>query len=279
MRCNLTNTIWMVRAFFIGMTFTWLPIEAYEGVTNEDIQASFWCYLFGSLATGTIVFLADGYFVGGFLKRRVVVCSNSFDTRITVKFGDFFRQKGVKGIGVNNFFDSIVDDDLVSRQSLHGQVIERFWQGNGVRWQEQIYEDLGDTECEEVSRPKGNSRRYAIGTTARASTNGEEFLFVALSETDISNNVAQATASSLVFSVRKLLQRAREVCANRPIHLPLIGSGLSRVGIKNAVLVDLIITAIVEETKAQKITDSIVLTLPIEKSAEIDLGEIQRSWK
>ena len=272
------HAIWLTRAIVMGMGFTWLPIEAYEGVTNADIKVSYWCYLLGSVAVGVLVFVVDGHFVGGFLKRRIVITSNSFDTRITVTFGDLFAHKGVKAIAVNNFFDSIVDDDLVSRRSLHGEAIERFWRGNSVQWQQQVYEDLGDKEFEEVPRAKGNSRRYEIGTTARATAKDEEFLFVALGETDPENNVTYATAASLIIAVRGLVVRARSVCANRPLNLPLIGSGLSRVGVKNAVLVDLMLTAIFEETKARKVTDSIVLVLPVEKRAEIDLGEIQRSW-
>ena len=224
------------------------------------------------------MFIIDGHCVGGFLKKKIVISSNSFDTNITIKFGNIFAQEGVKAIAVNNFFDSIVDDDLVSRRSLHGEVIQRYWNGNSVRWQAQVDDDLNDEEFDEIPRAKGNVRRYKIGTTARASAGDEEFLFVALGETNLDDNVSHATAASLIASVREMLVRARAVCANRPLNLPLIGSGLSRVGIKNAVLVDLILTAIFEETKARKVTDSIVLVLPAGKRAEIDLGETQRNW-
>ena len=278
LRYNLVNLVWLARAIFMGMGITWLPIEAYEGLMNADIKLSYCYYLYGSVAIGLLVFIIDGHCVGGFLKKKIVISSNSFDTNITIKFGNIFAQEGVKAIAVNNFFDSIVDDDLVSRRSLHGEVIERFWNGNSVRWQAQVDDDLNDEEFDEIPRAKGNVRRYKIGTTARASAGDEEFLFVALGETNLDDNVSHATAASLIASVREMLVRARAVCANRPLNLPLIGSGLSRVGIKNAVLVDLILTAIFEETKARKVTDSIVLVLPAGKRAEIDLGETQRNW-
>ena len=278
LRCNIMNVIWLSRAIVMGMGFTWLPIEAYEGLTNSDIKVSYWYYLLGSVLVGLLVFVVDGQFIGGFLKNKIVIASNSFDTRITVTFGNFFDQDGVKAIAVNNFFDSIVDDHLVARKSLHGEVIERYWRGNSVQWQQQVYEDLGNERFEEMPRARGNSRRYDIGTTARATARDEEFLFVALGETNLDNNVTHATAASLIFSVRELLVKARSVCANRPLNLPLMGSGLSRVGVKNAVLVNLILTAIFEETKTRKVTGSIVLVLPVEKRAEVDLGEIQRNW-
>ena len=278
MRYKFIHLIWLVRAIVMGMGLTWLPVEAYEGLTNVDVEVSYWLYLLVSVAVGLLVFVVDGHFVGGFLKSKLVISSNSFDTRIMIKFGNIFDQDGVKAIAVNNFFDSIVDDALVSRRSLHGEVIERYWRGNSAQWQKDIYDDLGDRKFENIPRENGNRRRYQIGTTARATAQDEEFLFVALGETNPDDNVANATAASLISSVRELLVRARAVCANRPLNLPLMGSGLSRVGGKNAVLVDLILTAIFEETKANKVADSIVLVLPVDKRSEIDLGETQRSW-
>ena len=278
LRYKVVNLVWLARAIFMGMGITWLPIEAYEGLTNADFKVSYCYYLLGSVAIGLSLFIFDGHFVGGFLKKKIVISSNSFDTHITIKFGNIFDQKGVKAIAVNNFFDSIVDDDLVSKRSLHGEVIEQYWHGNSEQWQEQVYDDLSDKGYDEIQRAKGNNRRYKNGTTARACAYDEEFLFVALGETNPDDNVSHATAASLIASVREMLVKARAVCANRPLNLPLIGSGLSRVGVKNAVLVDLILTAIFEETKAHKVTDSIVLVLPAGKRAEIDLGETQRSW-
>ena len=215
---------------------------------------------------------------GGFLKNQVVITSNSFDTKILVKFGDLFAEKGWKAIAVNDFFDSVVDDEIVSRNSLHGEVIMRDWHGDARRWQEQVYDDLGDVEYESTPRPKGNVKRYKIGTTVRANSNDNHYLFVALGKTNVGDNVTHATAASLVCAVRQLLVRARSVCANQPLILPLFGSGLSRVGVKSVVLVDLILAAVFEETKVSKITDTIVVVLPNEKKSELDLGEIMRGW-
>ena len=57
-----------------------------------------------------------------------------------------------------------------------------------------------------------------------------------------------------------------------------MGSGLSRVGIKNNILVDLILTAIFEETKNNKVTSEIRIVLPKEKASEINLGSLQKEW-
>lgn len=262
----------------MALGLLWLPIEAYEGLTNSDIALAYWKYLLGSLILGVTVFVVDGHFVGGILKNQIVISSNSFDTKIRIVFGDIFTQEGWISIAVNDFFDHIVDDELVSMKSLHGEVIMRYWNEDGTRWRDQVYDDIRDTIYDEVTRHMGNTRRYKIGTTARASSGNKDFLFMALGRTDIGDNVTHATADSLVYAVRQLLVRARSVCANRPLNMPLFGSGLSRIGIKGSVLVHLILAAVFEETKISKVTETIVLVLPVEKKREIDLGEILRSW-
>tara|TARA_R110002072_G_scaffold248908_1_gene407812 strand:- start:1471 stop:2286 length:816 start_codon:yes stop_codon:yes gene_type:complete len=268
----------IIRSILIAMGVLWLPIEAYEGLNNTNLMLPFYCFLILSLIAGIIFFVVDGYFLAGFFKSRVEITGNGFDTKIFIKFDDLFSQDGWKAIGANDFFDSIVDDDLVSSKSLHGHVINTYWSNKREEWQNQIDTSLAKAPKTEVERNKGNLKRYPIGTTAIATTDNQKMLFVALGETDTGNNVTKATAESLICALRGLLQKAREVCANDPLYIPLMGSGLGRVGIKNAILVDLILVAIVEETKQSKITNAITIILPIEKKPEINLGNFSRDW-
>lgn len=75
-----------------------------------------------------------------------------------------------------------------------------------------------------------------------------------------------------------MLSKARSVCAEQPLIVPLMGSGLSRVGIKSSILINIILAVLFEETKRSKITDSIVLVLPKDKLNEINLGAVVRDW-
>ena len=261
----------------MAMGTLWLPIEAFEGLSNQDVHVPYSIFLSSSFILSILIFLADGYLISGFLKRKITVLSNSFDTTITVRFGDIFSHKGWTAISVNDFFDSIVDDDLVSRQSSHGAVISQFWHGDSHRWERQVHDDLENLEYEYVPRNRGNRKEYSIGTTARASASHHDFLFVALSQTNIDDNVTRARVEDLMVAVRGLLVKGRAVCANKPLIIPLLGSGLSRVGIKSELLVDLILAVAFEETKLSKITDSIVIVLPMDRRTEIDLRAISGS--
>lgn len=257
----------------------WLPLESYEGISNSDVSISFACFVALSILVGLSFFFIDGHYISGFLKRNVTITSKSFNTKISVQFGDIFSQDGWKAIGVNDFFDGVVDDELVSSNSLHGHVIKTYWSNDGVAWQNAIDQSLQGKKFKKTNRANGNKNRFPIGTTADAQIDGHKFLFVALARTNKSTNVVGASAATLVGAIRGMLQHARIVCSNEPLCIPLMGSGLARVGIKNAILVDLILAAVFEESEASKITESISIVLPKDKYSEINLGAISRDWK
>lgn len=268
-----------IRSVFMSFGGMFLLIESFEVVTpNGDIQFPYLLFLLLGAMSGLGLFYFDGFYVAGYLKRQVILKNKNIGTPVTIKFGDLFAERGWKAVGVNDFFDSVVDDDLVSQHSLHGQVLNQFWGGSGHDWDMQVEQALRDTEFERVERAKGNQNRYAIGATAPVACDDHKFLFVALGRTKLENNETQAKTDDLIVAVRGVLRSARTKCANEPLVIPLMGSGLARVGIDNAILVDLILAAIVEETKQLKVTGSITIILPEDKSDEINLGSISRDW-
>jgi len=232
------------------------------------------------LVPGTLVFLVDGFWVGGYLKPEVEIPNSVNDTKIKVKFGDIFDQEGWKAIAVNDFFDSRVDEDLVSSKSLHGYVLNTYWKGNRADWTKQVASSLNGLEAtlETRSKGKGNRSRYPIGTTARAVSGEQKFLFVSLGETDLSNNETSANAEMLISAVRGLTAEARAACSMDPLAIPLMGTGLARIDTKESVILDLIITAVLEESRNGLVTGEINIVLPDRLKKKINLKNSVRNW-
>ncbi|WP_282062150.1 macro domain-containing protein [Roseobacter litoralis] len=278
MRWLLEHWRELARSILGSFGAIFLSLEAYEVLTDGNIQMSFLGFLAVGVLPGLGLFFLDGYRLSGFLRREVQVPNPSNDTKIIVKFGDLFAETGWKAIGVNDFFDNIVDEDLVSSRSLHGFVLNNYWTENRRDWEKQISSSLrrstGQIEC----RSKGNRTRYPIGTTARACTSTQKFLFVALGRTDAQSNVTTANAEMLICAVRGMVSEARAACSMEPLVIPLMGSGMSRVGVKSSVLVDLIITAVLEESRHGRVTGKIVIVLPEDKSNEVNLKNHVRNW-
>lgn len=266
------------KSIFTVLGAFWLVIDPAIGLTGKSINLKYWQLLLFSAMAGILWMIIDGYYISGFFRKSIQIMSNGFDTKIIVEFADMFCNNGWKAIAVNDFFDSIVDNKHIAERSVHGNVLKKYWGGNINDWDTQVAEQLKTIDSTTVSRASGKQQRYDIGSTAAVTTGGNKFLFVALTHTDINTLQTKADSSDLNKALRGLLTKARSVCANEPINIPLMGSGLARTGIKSNILVDLILTAVFEETKFNKISDEIRIVLPTVKMSEINLISIKQNW-
>lgn len=265
-------------AAFAALGLIWLLLEPVIGLTGSTIELTYWQLIGAAAILGAVWIVIDGFWVSGFLKPEIRITSSGFDTKIIVKFGDIFEEEGWKAIAVNDFFDSVVDDNLVSARSLHGMMLNRYWAGTIPDWDRQVAEQLSNANGITETRNVGKQDRYGIGTTAAIRNDRNRFLCVALTHTDTATHEVKANSSDLLQAIHGLLLKARSVCSGDPISIPLLGSGLARIGIKSNILVDLILTAIFEETKANKVTDEIRIVLPKQRASEINLATIKQDW-
>lgn len=270
----------LLRSILGSFASIFLLLEAIEVLDLGNISLCLIQFIAIVLVPGIVVFLVDGFLVSGFLKSEVEIPNSVNDTTIKVKFGDLFKQDGWKAIAVNDFFDSRVDEVLVSSKSLHGQVLNTYWEDNRTDWTKQVASSLNGlaAKLEKRSKGNGNKSRYPIGTTARAISGEQKFLFVSLGETNLSNNETSANAEMLISAVRGMLAEARAACSMDPLIIPLMGTGLARIDTKESVILDLIITAVLEESRNGRVTGEICIVLPERLNKKINLKNSVRNW-
>ncbi|MEL6830419.1 MAG: macro domain-containing protein [Pseudomonadota bacterium] len=258
-----------------------MAIESYEVITNNDIQFALWMYPAAALFLAIVMWALDGMVLDGHLRGRARVTAFSPDGHVEVSFGDIFANDGWIAIGVNDFFDSQVDERVISANTLHGQVIRQFWPNANDKWDEQVAQELAGTVAATEHREQGKSERYPIGTAAAlAAPNGErKFIFVALGRTAAGDGVTQAAAEDVINAARGLLGKARAVCADEPLNIPLLGGGLARTGIREQLLLQLVLIGIMEETRVARITSKIRIVLPPSLASKINLGAINTHWE
>jgi len=273
----------LVQSLLGGLGLVWLFLEPYYALTNVDPagRIGFVGFLVAGGVLGAACLTVDGFYLTGFLKRSIEITSNAFDTPVKVMFGDVFEQAGWKAISVNEFFDSAVDGKHVSDKSLHGSMLKTYWGGDTRDWDKQVAEELKGTPSDKIPDrpPPGKPDRYPIGTTVKASINGQDFLCVALTRTDTENLQSSASSDDLHKALRAVLCKARSVCSGSALSIPLLGSGLARTGIKSNIIVDLILLAVFEESKKRKVTSEIRIVLPKNMRKIIDLATIQKDWR
>lgn len=201
----------------------------------------------------------------------------SIDTTVHVEFGDLFKAPGSKAIAVTEFFDSQLGDP-VARRSLHGQLIEQMFQDHPERFDNLVNEELRDEPFEEVQRPDGKKKRYEIGTTAVIDVGVEKFFLPALCKTDVSTYKAYCDVPMLLTALDGLWSAVRIRAGGQRVSVPLIGGGLSNIGLPPYQLLQLIILSIVMANKKGHIRSEIHIILASELMEEIDLNTIEGQW-
>lgn len=201
-------------------------------------------------------------------------------TKINVKFGDIFSQRGIIVIGVNNYFDSEVDTPHVSSTSLHGILLRRYWHGNINDWCTQISNSITKEKLlkKDARSSYKHKDQYAIGTTAFVKAGELKVICVAQAETN-DRLIAESNDMFLLTAVHSALGRGRECCNGEPLNFPLLGSGLARLNLSHMEILNLILSGIIDEVRTQKVTGEINLILHWPDMDKLDFIALQRFWR
>jgi Domain of unknown function (DUF6430) len=200
------------------------------------------------------------------------------NTKITVLFGDLFEREGHLAIPVNEYFDSLLGMP-VSPNSLHGIVLNRFFAGHQASFDQLIVSDLANIQRNLVERTGGKPDQFAIGTTASVRTSSHKFLFFALCTTNITTFKASASLPDLIRSLEGLCAKARNVLSGEKLVVPLVGSGLSGIGLPANQLLQLILLVLVNETKKNQVAVEIEVIIHPSRFDEVDLASIEKFWR
>lgn len=209
--------------------------------------------------------------------RKISIKVNTSDTNLNIYYSNIFEQEGYIAISANDFFDSELGEP-VSEKSLHGMVIKQFFGGHPESFDSAISTDLQGVPFEVVQRERGNTKKYPIGTTAKVIANEHKFLLFALSHTNIQTFKVSSDLPTMINGLHGLFDRARDCTGGEKLTIPLIGSGLSGIGLPATQLLQLIVLTIIDETKKRQICKEIDLVLHESKFEEIDLETIRRQW-
>ncbi|MFD0639316.1 macro domain-containing protein [Catenulispora yoronensis] len=158
----------------------------------------------------------------------------SLHTAVSVVVGDLFEQDGANlVVGFSDTFDVATDRDVViSRESVQGQLVARVFGGDARTLDRELKRALRTVEPLSVEsvhdKRVGKRVRYPIGTVAVVPAEGRRVFATAYSE--LGNDlVARATEDGLRLSLDRLWAAAARHGLDKPLAMPLVGSGLARI--------------------------------------------------
>lgn len=204
---------------------------------------------------------------------RVELPVPNSDSVLCIEFGNIWEKNGCIAIQVNEYFDSLLGDH-VSPNSLHGQFIRNVLRGQSTDFDTYVTRALANESFDVVPRTSGNSKRYKIGTTASIDIGPKRFLLFAFAKTDINTLKASATVHEIWDALAGLWRSVTVRSNGDPVFMPLIGTGLSGVGLPARNILQILMTSFSYNTKKQKVANRLTIVLPKSLSKEIDLREL-----
>lgn len=151
-------------------------------------------------------------------------------TELRFKIGDIFEQAEHLVIGFSDTFDTKTPD-IISRESIQGQFLDRVYLGDVTRLDSHLSEALRaepKVATETVqAKPKGKRTRFSIGTVAVVGSNERLYFCCAYSRMR-NDNVAESSVDELWNSLSKLWVAIRDRGQLEPVSIAVVGSDLAR---------------------------------------------------
>ncbi len=148
-------------------------------------------------------------------------------SNVNIKCGDLFLENGLKTIPFNEYFDTEVDDKIISNKSLNGIYINLFFKNKVNELDKFIVDnsdpsDIIDSKC---SRPQGGKRvKFNLSTIIV----NEDFIITAFSKFD-EHNRATLTMNEYIEFLINFWDRVNRIYAQKNVSVPIFGSGITRI--------------------------------------------------
>lgn len=203
----------------IGLASTILTII---GKSLNDYTHSIWISVGIVLLTGFVIFIVVYYIIGKIFDDKVTLSVRKTDVDVTV--GNIFDASGWKVIGCDNHFDLRVDDIIISKKSLHGQLVLKHSSEEELRDAIRNAADRLNLECDE----DGNYS-FPLGTIVpyESSVDGEKYLLLSMTELN-EKYEAHTNMAQYEQMLMRMWREIDRVYASNDIALPLLGAGISR---------------------------------------------------
>jgi hypothetical protein len=149
------------------------------------------------------------------------------NTAIRLIRGDLLAETGHIVVGACDTFDTQTPN-VISRQSVQGQVLERIYGGDLARLDLDLDAALADETPVGNVQKEGKNERYSIGTVAALPQGPRRILFLAYTEMN-DHNEAHGTSDGIWRSMISLWAAVSRYCNGEPVAIPVLGGGQARI--------------------------------------------------
>lgn len=268
-----------LKTYLIATGFVWGALEPFFAFYNPKIFSEKWqdgifkylCFQLISLIVTIKIKLP---------KEKVKFNLRGTNTKVEIVFGDLFSFEGYKAIPVSQFFYEGHSIEDISKNSIQAQLIKNKFSGDFSYYSEIIEKELVNIPYKTIKRNSNKEKQYEFGTTIAVNQSNDNFLLFALTKTELSH-IEQGDKSNLSVlqkAVDKLYEKTSLIIQGEVLNIPLIGTGISGIGLPPARLLELNLLALYKAVKKNHITEKIRIVIWPDKFEDVDLEEIKSIW-
>ena len=146
---------------------------------------------------------------------------------VNIKSGDLFLEEGLKVIPFNEYFDTSVDEKIISSSSLNGIFINKHLSNSVKNLDSFIVENTDNEDVLDSNSHRksgGKNIKFKLSTTFVFN----DYLLTAFSKFD-EYNKAVLTMSEYIDFLINFWDRVNRVYAQKSVSVPIFGSGITRI--------------------------------------------------
>lgn len=278
----LKNTLgkWIqIGATFLSMLGALLTIA--EGILwmfNTNIIYD-WMHEYVILIIG--IFLLASFFINKVRLKYEYFLKES-DIKLTLQVSDVLNNEGAVVIPTNTTFDTLMEDEFISINSVQGQFQKSYFDHNLHTLDDLIEKGLQGINYEIVDRVGSKKKRYPLGTISKVSFNGTHYYFVAIADINQFGKPINTSFQNIQIALESLWNQLEIRGHIENLAIPLIGTG--KAGIKDATrekVIKEIVFSFVASSQERKITEKLQICVhPLDlEQKDLNLKELDEYMK
>jgi hypothetical protein len=198
------------------------------------------------------------------------------DLTIKIAVGDVLAQEGNVVLGSNDTFDTSLSNDIISPKSVQGQLLQRVFAGDIDALDGQISTSLAEvTPVADPDKTFGKTDRYPIGTVAIVAKGNARYFLPAIAKMSAGTPPhTRASVEGVQMALTKAWEAVGRAGQRDPVHAPIVGSHLARVGLSHTWLAQMMILSFVAVTKKDSGSSSLTIWVADGDAATVDLAAL-----
>lgn len=272
---------WGRRSLRVFLTHTLAAFGLLSGVVQLTAQVFSLTFSTPLLVITATVGMSAAWGVAQILPQGTSERSFSHpNMRVRIVPGDLFEQSGHIVVGFTDTFDTCVTDDVViSRSSVQGQLLERWYAGAQDELDQEISDALASHSVASVEsradKPQGKLARYPTGTTIVLTRNGRMAFGPAYSRMG-NNLVAESNPERIWVSLCRLWETVYEHGHREPLAIPVIGGALGRIDtLSHENLLKMILLSFAAASRGRVVTRELTVVVHPAALRDINMLEIR----